>query len=292
MTYLLFISYSRNDRDSYLERFYNDLRSAVRALTAQPEGSVGYWDSEATEFGTDWSRQTFDALKTSRLLLAICSPSYFNSTRCGKEFETFQARNRAVEKGRQPLRAIFPVFWQAPRGGIPLSVAEIRDDDGLPPVYVAQGLRYMMRLNRFKAEYAQFVDVLARKLTLATQDSVLPPLRQNPTELTSAFHASPSLSGGDTSGITHGLNTAHFVFVAAPRSEMVSIRKSVEFYGENGGWDWRPFNERIGGLAQAVASTLSLRYSELPADASLAQNVLSARSRREPVLGLSMSGRC
>jgi FxsC-like protein len=281
---LVFISYSRDDRDPYLERFLHDLRSELSAKTRDSGESVCYWDNDAVGVGQDWGSETADALKTSRMLLAICSPSYYNSTRCGRECQVFLERKRlADEKLRKPVRAIVPVFWRPPRGDLAERFSAFSIGDGLPEVYAAEGLRYLMRLTRFKNDYSQFIHGLADQLISAASDSVLPPYAQKLAELPTPVQPSPFTAGIGKSG--DGPNTVNFVYVAASRSDLAPFRKSLEFYGASA-WDWRPFNEPIGALAQAAASRLNLRYAELAADDSLTKNLLSAGSHREPVLSL------
>lgn len=284
---LVFISYSRNDRDTYLERFFEDLRLAIQRRTALPGDQVCYWDREAADIGDEWPEPTSKALRTSGVLVPICSPAYFNSSRRGQELEAFLQRIRAAERqsGGQ-YRSIVPVFWHPPRGGMPGVLAAFRDDSGLPDVYAREGLRYLTRLNKFKADYSEFVDRLAAKLVAACRDQVLPELpgRFSVAAIPNAFQPAtlgPSAPAPD--GVT-GPNIANFIYVAAPRPALAQTRKSLNFYAETGGPSWRPFNEPAGVLGQLAASRLNLHYRELPFDDAFKSHLESAAARREIVL--------
>ena len=61
-----------------------------------------FFDQRSINWGSHWAEEIIAALKTSRLLLAICSPSYFMSNWCRFEWNTFAKREQATK--RTPLR--------------------------------------------------------------------------------------------------------------------------------------------------------------------------------------------
>jgi FxsC-like protein len=170
---------------------------------------------------------------------------------------------------------IFPVLWVPPQGGkFPEAITSLQyTHDDFPQNYPEEGLRYLMKLSRYKDDYEQFVSRLARKMVDAARTSPVPDLQgvRPLTEVPSAFQvAQPAAESwpseqGDP-------NNVYFVFVVARRGELHGMRTSLDGYHEQTGWFWRPYYpdvDTVGLLAQEIASRLKLRYREVDLDQSL-----------------------
>jgi len=70
-------------------------------------------DKKSIVTGAYWEKEILSALKDSRCLVAICSPSYFVSKWCLSEFHTILERQKLIglkpSGGRHPL--IFPIRY-------------------------------------------------------------------------------------------------------------------------------------------------------------------------------------
>jgi FxsC-like protein len=147
-----------------------------------------------------------------------------------------------------------------------------------------------MKLNRHRDDYMQFVDRLATKLIAAGTEAPLPelaaipPMRDVPNPLHAYLTKRPAIRAT-------GPNSARFAFVAASAREISGRRASMACYGDESGWFWRPFlpdaPESIGKFAQMAATNLNLRYSELPVNAGLIQELEDARRNNEAVIILA-----
>src|SRR5580658_66394 len=297
MPFLVFVSYARSDRDEYLERFVSDLEDEVRRKSRErlPAKHVAFVDTTAIETGAEWEQELALALRTSRVCICLCSSAYLNSEYCGKEFQVFcDRRASAVHRpqGASPRsRAILPLVWEHPSGTLPLALARLQyTDDDFPSVYAMEGLRYMMKLSRYKDDYLEFVDRLATKVVQAGTESPLPEFASLPPLATIVNPFRPSSQRGvePTEFIQAGPNGARFVFVAATKQEMQSQRRSLDCYSDYGGWYWKPFtpgtNEPIGKFAQATATHLDLRYNELQFTSELISELEEANARHEVVV--------
>jgi general stress protein YciG len=67
-----------------------------------------FFDASSIEVGGSWPEQLTEALKRSRMLLAVLSPSYFRSSWCVSEWESMLARERLL--GDAQVRIIYPVL--------------------------------------------------------------------------------------------------------------------------------------------------------------------------------------
>lgn len=293
MAYWTFVSYARSDRDHFVEQFISDLREEIRrkhvdSLTSK---SILFFDTSEMETGTEWEDALAAALRTSRTLVCLCSPGYLNSDYCGREFQVFCRRRdawmRQTGKSASHTKVILPILWELPRGPLPTPLARFQTaDDDFPRVYAEEGVRYMMKLNRHRDDYMQFVDRLAAKLVTAGSEARLPDLDELPPlrQVTNPFRGET----GRGTVRTDGPNSAKFVFIAATSQEISQVRESTAFYAEEGGWFWRPFlpgvAECVGTFAQLAATNLNLRYSELRVHEALIQELEEARQNREAVI--------
>lgn len=289
MPYQYFFSYARENRNSDLDRFLQDLRNKILLQRYFPDHEIGFFDGDAIEIGAPWKTTLATGLRTSRVFLALCSPNYINSEYCGKEFTAFLERYRAYVAATnppKPPKLILPILWGAPGGSLREVIKEFQyTDDDFPSVYAQEGLRYMMELKEHADDYTKFVTRLAQKIVEAGAEHALPelPTLRPLDEISSAFHdaARPEANEGDR---------AWFVFVAARPAELQPPRTSVDRYKRAGGRDWRPFDpdarDPVGMFAQAAATEYQRYFDEIPVTSDLIARVDEAWKVHEPVLVL------
>jgi FxsC-like protein len=295
MTFWFFTSYTSADRDPYLEQFFGDLRNAVRTRLGGSAESISFLDTRSIEAADQWENILADALRTSRLCVAICSPSYLLSPYCGKEYQVFCERRDSWLRDHpgELARVIFPVLWVPPTGELPAAISSLQySHDDFPALYAKEGLQYLMRLNRFKDDYEQFVLRLAQKLVDAGRASPLPELTElRPlTDVPSAFNRA-TLTVVPSQPEADDPNKVCFVFVVARRSELAGLRTSLDGYYHEAGWHWRPYHpdtdDTVGLLAQEIACRLKLRYVELDLDENLPDRLRDLERAKEPVIFLA-----
>jgi TIR domain-containing protein len=119
MSYVFFTSYARDNAKhppdaELLRRFITDLSAEVsQRMAGTPSSEVGFFDQSDIETGAMWSSELAEALGTSRLGLALYSPSYFNRQWCGKEFKVLLDRKGRSRCFRKPGRVYFARFMDA-----------------------------------------------------------------------------------------------------------------------------------------------------------------------------------
>ena len=286
-----FFSYARINRDDHLNRFYDDLCKEAALKQYWPGGEIGFFDTKSLETGTMWEPELEKALGSSRVLVAICSPNYINSTYCGKEFQIFHERHQDFIKRYQPQkgpRFIFPVIWGHPSGSLHDTIKLYQlANDGLggskfPQAYMENGLHYLMKLDQHKDDYRIFVTHLAHQIVDAATEHALDELANvRPLDqVKNAFAAESAAEEPEAS-------QAFFAFVAGKPTELVNKVKSVDRYRLKGGGDWRPFlpkTDTMTYLASGSASNQNLFYREVPADGSLLDLIEAADKRKEIVV--------
>jgi FxsC-like protein len=258
VSYYFFLSYARGDDDLFVQRFYRDLSSEVRThagLGANEE--VGFFDVHSLEVGATWSTRLVRALSQCRSFVALCSPRYFVSEPCGKEWTVFADRLREYEhQRRQQAAALLPLLWLPPRQLPPVVAALQYDNRELPDAYRRAGLRQLMRLQRHQDSYLELVSELARQIVDTAYTHPLPsrPFDVDFEAIPSVFHAPPpeprKLNSSTPAQRAEGERSTHYVHfvVSAPTSadlaskELAPVRTSQEFYGESA-LDWAPYRQ-------------------------------------------------
>jgi FxsC-like protein len=278
-----YLSYARGDANEYVKRFVTDLNSEVSQYAGLgADEAVGFFDLTSIETGDDWNTVALSALLTSRTMVCLYSPRYFNSEYCGKEFELFRSRlelYREASLGPAATPAILPVLLLPVDKSLPRSVSDIQyADSDFPRVYAEEGLLYMMKLRRkFREEYDELVSRFARKLVKVATEYPLPSLDTVPPlpDVPSAFaDKGPAPKKTAQAGPSY----AEFIFVAATRAEMQAegIRLGLKDYGDEG-WNWKPYSKvPVGIFAQAAASEESFRYQANPLTSDLMQQLEEA----------------
>lgn len=204
LRYLFFFSYARLDRDRYLEKFFEDLDTRVRQMTAHPEPS--FRDMSKIEPGDDWPDELVTALQESQTMLCVYSPSYFTREFCGKEFSIFLER-----QGLQPdddgsvrgSRRIIPVLWLREKdlNRFNLPPAAVRTIQYLvqahPDLYREQGLSGILRRTGRRGQYQEILDEIA-DLIIDRSLPMLPPLPEKPDlrQVRNAFAELPAAEPG------------------------------------------------------------------------------------------------
>lgn len=287
----VFVSYARNDLvGGELERFLEELETDLRSSLGE-KAEVLFRDLNNLRLGDDWKPGLEEALKTSSILLAICSPSFFKSVPCGKEFAIFLNRLAKARSAypRIDYRAIFPVIWTPPLEEIPANVKRFQFDHAdLPKNYAENGLRPLFRMSRFRDDSLTFTSVLAKSI-IQTRTNPLPPSNEiAPFDQTASAFAS-RVAGGHSSQIREANLVTVFMAVGR-KSELEAVRSIVGSY-DNEGKRWRPFmpdsSLSISAEAQGVIAGEDLESVVLPLDQALCDKITAAEERNEIVVVLA-----
>jgi FxsC-like protein len=277
MSVWFFFSYARQDRDDRLDRFYQDLKKNVRLAKQLAEDETAFFDQQSIEVGDVWTEKLRDGLRTARVLVSICSPTYLSRESCGKELQACLDR---VPSGEQST-AIFPIIWGMPAasGHSAFDRFQMTHNDLTGP-YKDEGLYYIMGLSKHKDDYEQFVTKLARKIVAAGENH---PLLEKPSlppfdQIRNPFVKAPKGAGST-------LKNAMFSYVVAQKHELPA--SVAERYGEDGK-EWRPFHpdcpDPVGLIAMDVAVKQKLFYKDLPLDAKLVERIREAEENKEVVI--------
>ena len=311
-----FLSYARADEDGYVAKFFEDLAREVRRLSGRDGDEAGFQDYASMRVGTMWAQELFSALNTAPTFVALCSPSYFTSEFCGREWALFAAR---VERYRQLYgqfpKALVPVIW-VPARDIPETVRRLQlTDPEFGETYAREGVYHLLRLRKYRQDYLIFLRALANRLLEAVEPNSTPPLdaRYPVASIESAFHVRRS---GSTPGVAAwrdfadaltpeprpelvappsvpprpaqrgGPKHVNFVIVAGPRRELIEIREDLQRYGADP-FEWAPYRpeleQRISVFAQSVAAEHDLS-SGLARSADVVQVLQRARMDNELVV--------
>ncbi|HKT03237.1 MAG TPA: FxsC protein [Rugosimonospora sp.] len=235
-----FVSYARGDDDSYVAKFRRDLSEAVqdrgRRDRALPNG---------------WPSGSGDTPATCQAFVALCSPRYFLSDRCGREWSTFTRRLDRYhrETGRTPA-SLIPVVWAGTR-----LLDAARDvpgwQDATSPPFAEHELRQLIRLHSRRQDYEDVVAALADRILAVAREHHLPPEppAADPESAANAFAGLPQRLLDDAA------QYVHLVVAAGSREQMKEVRGDVQFYGERG-QDWAPFRPDMSESLAAHARKL------------------------------------
>lgn len=234
----IFISYARKDFDPYLDQFQADLVQALHQSLPDP---VRVFMDRELSAGTSWSRVVEEALRSSRAMIAIVSPQYLATESTGREWEFFRRLGDAESPAFLP---VLPVLW-APSDEVlprlPPALANVQLVDGrFPEVYREQGLRFLMKLRKYKDEYFACIRIFARHLQeLVERRSSLDPATVPPLDhLPSAFQADPAPFPEPSAA--RGPRYVCVVILAPARDEVARVREDLTAYGSTA-HDWTPF---------------------------------------------------
>ncbi|HKT05253.1 MAG TPA: TIR-like protein FxsC [Rugosimonospora sp.] len=301
MAYYFFLSYARGDDNVFIQQFFRDLSSEVRAHAGlRNDQEVGFLDLHSIGVGEAWSARLMSALSDSRCFIALCSPRYFLSEPCGKEWTVFAARLAAYQQAnsvRPP--ALLPLIWLPPRY-LPPVVEELQyTSDALPDEYGSKGLRQLLRLQRLRDSYLEFVSELASQIVETAHAHPLPPLEALPpfAEVPNAFPPSAEAInnsvpvGPPPAALSPQSHYVHFVVAAPSRDQLAapplsSPRRDHAYYGEQP-VDWSPYQPTMPTPIAKYAAAIAERRSFAPvvADISmLGHRIDEARARNQIVV--------
>src|SRR4051794_10004446 len=109
--YDFFLSYAtgKPEDDKLVGRLYDDICADV-VLHSGRHAEVGFLDRREIRAGMDWSEALVDAVATCTVFVALCSPAYFTSVPCGREWTIFLERLRRA-RGPVARSALIPLQW-------------------------------------------------------------------------------------------------------------------------------------------------------------------------------------
>ena len=157
--YWFYVSCVKREGAPWLDTFLTDLGREVQ-LKAGIREPVRFVDNSDIVADESWSERVAQALAGSKMLLAIVSPAYVQSHRCGMEWQFFADREELTVAG-----SILPVVWM-PVSSLPVAVAAVGFNQAdFPASYTSKGLRYLTRRRssgrRSELNYKKVVEGLA-----------------------------------------------------------------------------------------------------------------------------------
>ncbi|GAA4731427.1 TIR-like protein FxsC [Phytohabitans rumicis] len=176
-----FLSYAHGSSDHLVEEFFADLSGEVREHAGRErQEEVGFLDRIHLHAGDRWPPTLIEALQTCRTFIALCSPRYFRSVPCGKEWGVFSRRLAADPWPGPPSPALIPLFWLPAEVPAHLSDLQYRDRSFGAP-YAEHGLRKLLQLRKYRDDYLEFLASLAIRVTATAHARNPPPLAPPPT---------------------------------------------------------------------------------------------------------------
>jgi TIR domain len=180
MKHVFFASYAREDnRSARLERAVMALRERVRDKLGWSEeelDKIAFFDTTAITTGQQWEDALAEALKKSRILVALCSPTYLNSPYCAKEFFVFRKRLEEAGEAMNGRIAIVPIIWDwgSPKMSLPKAITSFNYKHGeLPKKYQDDGLAPLVRLESQADAFEETIEELAKLIGDALAGSKL-----------------------------------------------------------------------------------------------------------------------
>jgi FxsC-like protein len=307
MPYWFFLSYAHRDakKNEWFTKFFTQLALEVGSAAGLPanvdESEIGFVDKTGIDLGDNWPETLAEALQSSNVFLCLYSKSFFQSPDCGKEFEVFRYRVRDYRPPPnkvEPPRLIIPILWDKPNRlpqQLPDAVSNLQyTHEDFGEEYARHGLFHLMKMENNK-EVANVISELADRIVKQAELHPLPrlanlkPLK----DVQSAFYAPlppqpaalANIISGDlpptaTPPSISGPDVAWHVYFAGRGIDYQGTRKDVSCYGNNGGYQWKPFlppkNESIGALAPQIAGKRGLTSQVLPVSKELIDHLRKA----------------
>jgi len=295
---LFFFSYARDDsaNSDKVKKFFDELVQEVRKRGGFG-ADAGFFDATDIKTGDSWPESVAQGLRLAKVFVFLTSPTYVQKEFCGKELQVFIERWQAYRATLQnPLAhpsILLPVVWIPLRGAIPEPLASYQlHDNSLPEEYRLEGLEYLMRLNTKQDQYEEFKIRFADKIIAAAKENDLRGLAALRAfdKIQSAFLAAMSgAAAGPPVAEAGGPKSARFIFVAATRPQIASVKQQVEAYDGQSGFHWRPFHpqeDTVGYFAMEAALQQRIQYNELSFGQDLAQQLEQAHRENSIVLVL------
>lgn len=257
-----FLSYASGEDDTYVRKFFADLGAEVaRRVEAEPGGTVGFLDPVGVDATAPWPNDVRTALATCRTFVALCSPKYLLSERCGREWTIFSERlDRYREATGITAPARIPLVWSGSRLHPSLGPAQPTG---------STDVRILVRLRSHRDAYREVLRRLADRIVSTAHAHPLP---------RSAADLDPETAGNAFAQplrqeTQHAPQQVHFVVAAGTRDEMRSVRTDVHYYGDER-QDWAPYRPTLGGPLAAHAR-------EVAAEQQLGSDVADLEELRE-----------
>jgi FxsC-like protein len=278
--YDFFFSYPHAEvkTDSYLMKFYEDLRKAVcRERGLDPEKDIVSFLDQDIPRGADWEKLLVAKLNECHTIVPIYTPSFYTSPDCMRELELFRMRLSGPARKQPP---VLGVLWSVGSVPMPAELADLQYTVGDSTTQInKEGL--LTGIKRFRLRYDDFVKRLARDIvTGAGEQPPLPPIDAN-------YHAAPAGPASPPSDLA-GPGHVHFVYAATSATAPPPRRTPVPY----GPFPraWQPFHPptpaAIGPVAQEVAGALGYTSDELPFDGELLASIRSAEKKRNLVVAI------
>ncbi len=271
MEHAFFASYARPDdnRSTRLSQVVKDLTERVRGeLGARALEGICFFDVSDIQNGQKWETVLAEALRHARVLVCMCSPTYFNSEFCAKEFEVFRLRLAAARQANMNVSAILPILWQITP--LPKAMTEYQyADASLPDAYVEHGLRVLRELKGHRDNYLKAVTSLARAITALVRAPDSLPSLVGPIEF-------DKLSGAFQNPKPGRYNLA-----------------VVVLHDRGPAWELTPFGPTVARTIEVVASSLGIGWRALITeitDVSLVQQLEHAKAQHEAVVIITTTG--
>jgi FxsC-like protein len=300
-----FLSYARGGDDLYVQEFFNDLCDEVRALEGLGRDvDVGFLDHRNIQPGDTWPDTLVEALSKCQAFLALCSPAYFLSEPCGREWAIFQERARQHQlRSGSTSSTLLPLRWLPSRTMPPAAqviqyVPEPAQENARQEPQRERGIRQLLRIKRNRDDYLEFVTMVAELVVDAASRTPMPTATARlPFEgVASVFHSHGQLNHGQAgvNGVPQAViqptelisisNKVYFV-VSAPTVEQAADerlgRENRHFYGATAR-DWSPYapttDENLADYATRIAADRSLSALVTEVDEL---EVCIARARRD-----------
>jgi hypothetical protein len=267
MKHVFFASYARADnRSTKVERAMMALRDRVRDKLGWQEDEldkIAFFDTASITTGQQWEDELADALKKSRVLICLCSPTYLNSAYCVKEFHVFRQRVTDAGADMNGKVAIIPIIWDwgSPKMTLPKALATFNYKHGeFPKRYQDDGLAPLVRLETQSDSFDESIEVLAKLIGEAHAASKLKDWggKVKFSELPSYF---------DAPGVE-----------PAPYNATVTVLHKDRLL-------WRPFvaGPSLGGRVDSTMSSLDLFWRDLAAEATTFAQDLAAAAQQKQV---------
>lgn len=285
---LFFFSYARNDQadGTYLDKFYTDLVVEVRLRAGlKTNAEAGFRDTHDIELGEPWPDELLEALGSTKVMVCLYTPSYFQSVHCGKEWTLFDERVRAwaAKQGHaRPPPLILPVLWRPDPPPEHLSYANWRHP-GLSANYEQKGLHFLTKraAPEQQDEYRDAIELIARLIVDRAKQYPMETVvaQLDYAQVKNAFEVPVQVGVAAPAPSATGPAHVRFVLVAAKSDEVKPPRQTVDAYGGTCN-DWRPYyptaQARIGPLVQRIASEADFTSELLPADQDVHQRIQDA----------------
>lgn len=182
-----FLSYAEGQHDDLVEAFFTDLSGEVREHAGRDRDDDVGFRAHSGYNGAHWSPSLVEALQTTRTFIALCSPGYFRSPSCGKQWWVFAQRLARLRAAGLHAPALLPLFWLPTE--IPAHLTDLQyRDPSFGAAYDHHGLRRLLQLDRLRDDYIEFVSAVATRVT-STAEQHAPPALVPPPTFASAANA-------------------------------------------------------------------------------------------------------